>query len=186
MINDKKIVVGKVISAFGIKGFVKIISFCQEPLEIEKYRCFNEKGEEFSVRIANKNKAVTGFTKSGDAILIAEISTIKDRNKAEEARSMLIYTTRDQFGELDEDEFYQTDLIGLDLVDKTGQKIGKVLNVFDFGAGEMLEIELLEEFRPKNCEKIENFAFKNEFFGEIDVKNGKIEFLGAEIDLAKE
>ena len=41
---------------------------------------------------------------------------------------------------MEEDEFYVTDLIGMDVIDETGEQIGKVLTVSDFGAGDLLEI----------------------------------------------
>lgn len=183
--NNKKVTVAKVISSHGIKGQVKVASFCKDPLDIEKYRCFLKDDKEIKIEICNKNKVAVGHLNSGDAILIAKISGITDRNQADEIKNAEIYALRSEFEDLEsDDEFYYADLIGLDVVEN-GEKIGKVKNIFDFGASEMLEIEFDKENKEKGLEKIENFPFENKFFGQVDVKNGFIEIKLPEILMAK-
>ena len=70
---DKKIIIAKIISAFGIRGEVKIISYCQNPLDVEKYPLFDQNNQPVELKISNKNKAVIGSTAGGDAILIVKI-----------------------------------------------------------------------------------------------------------------
>ncbi len=166
----KKILIGKINSVFGIKGEVKIISYCQNPTDIEKYPLFDKNDVALTLKITNKNKAVVGTTSDGGAILIAKISLADDRNAAEKLRGLEIFTDRKNFStKLKKDEFYQEDLVGLNVVDDAGKVLGKVLAVLDFGGGVMLEIEFNA---IKDLEKIENFPFKNEFFPEIDVEKG--------------
>ena len=178
----KKILIAKIISAFGIKGEVKIVAFCDNPLQIEKYPLFDAKGNPIQIKITNKNKTVIGSSGSGDPILIAKVSTINDRNQAEAMRGSEFFVNREDFSETSEDEFYYIDLIGLEVHDENSKKIGKVLNVQDFGAGGMLEIEFEDEFHKstngKAFEKIENFPFSGKIFPEVNVKKGflKIEF----------
>lgn len=171
----KKILIGKINSAFGIKGEVKIVSYCKQPTDIEKYQIFDNKGNLLKLKISNKNKAVIGNTADGNAILIAKISGIDDRNKAEEARGSELFTNRDDFKKLsNDDEFYHVDLIGLKVIDADKKPLGKVINVCDFGAGAMLEIEFEQKNVEQKLEKIESFPFKNEFFPTVDVKGGVI------------
>ncbi|MDX2083273.1 MAG: ribosome maturation factor RimM [Rickettsiales bacterium] len=174
----KKILIAKVISAFGIKGEVKIINYCQEPLQLEKYPLFDAKGNSLQLKISNKNKTAIGSNSSGAPIFIAKITGVDDRNNAEKIRGTEIFINRQDLKQTSEDEFYYADLIGLDVVDKNTKKIGKVIDVQDFGAGGMLEIEFDEEFRKsdlgKNLEKIENFPFSNKIFPQIDLKNNFI------------
>lgn len=167
----KKILIGKIISVFGIKGEVKIISYCGEPQQIENYSLFDEKENPLKLKISNKNKAVIG-TSNGDAILIAKLDGISDRNAAEKLRGTEIFTNRDDFEGADENEFYYVDLIGLDVIDMKSKKIGKVLSVSDHGAGGIIEIEFDSETPQKNYEKIENFSFKNQIFPEVSLKGG--------------
>lgn len=171
----KKILLGKVISAFGIKGEVKIISYCENPTDIENYKLFNQKGDALSLKISNKNKSVVGVNKNGGSILIAAIKGVTDRNAAEKLRGEEIFVDRKDLDETLEDEFYYADLIGLDVVDNDQKKIGKVINVYDFGAGGMLEIEFLKVDGKNKMGKIENFPFKTAIFPRVDVKLGIVE-----------
>ena len=171
---NKKILIGKINSAFGIKGEVKIISYCQYPSDIEKYKLFDKNNCELKLKISNKNKAVIGSNSSGGAILIAKIHGIEDRNAAEKICGAEIFTDRNDFKKISDDEFYQVDLIGLNVIDSCGSKVGKVLNVMDFGAGSMLEIEFDNPDAKKNLEKIENFPFKNEFFPNVNLQDQTI------------
>ena len=177
----KKILVGKISSVFGIRGEVKILSHCQHPADIEKYKLFYKNDREFKLKISNKNKAVVGSSGSGGAILIAKITGIDDRNEAEKLRGTELFADRADFKKIADDEFYQVDLIGLVVIDNAEKNIGKVVNVMDFGAGTMLEIEFSKADSARNLEKIENFPFKDEIFPEIDVKGGTIKIALPEI-----
>ncbi len=176
---SKKIVIAKIISAFGIKGEVKIVAYCQDPLQIEKYPLFDAKGAALKIKITNKNKAVVGSSGSGDPILIVKIDTIKDRNEAELARGLEIFVNREDLKETAADEFYYSDLIGLAVQTEDGTKIGKVLNVQDFGAGGMLEIAFEESFTQStaggNFDKIENFPFSGKIFPQVNIQQGFIQ-----------
>lgn len=181
----KKILVAKVVSVFGIKGAVKIISYCDNPIQIEKYPLFDAKGNSLKLKISNKNKTIVGLNSSGDAILIAEIEGVTDRNQAETLRGIEIFTNRQDLKKTAKDEFYYVDLIGLNVIDETSQKIGKVLNVNNFGAGGMLEIEFEENFHKKNSaknlEKIENFPFSSKIFPDVNLDEGTVLFVMPEI-----
>lgn len=170
---SKKIVIAKIISAFGIKGEVKIVAYCQDPLQIEKYPLFDAKDNVLQIKISNKNKAVVGSSGSGDPILIVKLSSISDRNQAEAARGSEIFVKREDLKETVDDEFYYADLIGLEVRSEDGSTIGKVLNIQDFGAGGMLEIEFTESFKNTaaggNFEKIENFPFSGKIFPEVNI-----------------
>ncbi|MEY4241517.1 MAG: hypothetical protein RJA14_1213, partial [Pseudomonadota bacterium] len=51
-----------------------------------------------------------------------------------------LYIPRDRLPEPDEDEFYLTDLVGLEARDPDGLVLGTVKSVQNFGADDMLEI----------------------------------------------
>ncbi|NBO25122.1 MAG: 16S rRNA processing protein RimM, partial [Chlamydiae bacterium] len=104
---------------------------------------------------------------------------------AEKIAKTELFVNRDDFPNLEEDEFYHVDLIGLNVINQEDVIVGKVKNIYDFGAGEMLEIEFLESNKNLNLEKIETFAFKNEFFPEIKIKSGTIKLSIPEINIVK-
>jgi 16S rRNA processing protein RimM len=171
---SKKVLIAKVISAFGIKGEVKILSYAENPLNIEKYELFDAKGNSLKLKISNKNKAVIGTNASGEPIFIAKIEGVNDRTLAETLRGQDLFASRENFSKTKKDEFYYVDLIGLNVVDMDSKKIGKVLSVNDFGAGGMIEIEFDEADAKSNREKIENFPFKNAVFPEVDLEKNFI------------
>jgi 16S rRNA processing protein RimM len=183
--NNKNIVIAKITSVFGIKGEVKMVVYCDDVLNIEKYALFDANGREFKVKISNKNKTVIGST-NGDPIIIAKIEGVNDRNESETLRGVELLTNRKNFKKTAKDEFYYVDLIGLKVVDKESKKLGVVLNVFDHGAGGILEIEFDEKNLPKNYGKIENFPFKNEFFPEVNIEEGFILIDLPEVVIGKE
>ena len=182
---SKNIVIAKIISAFGIKGEVKMIVYSDDYLNIEKYELFDANSKKFKVTISNKNKSAVGNV-NGDPVIIARIDGVNDRNESELLRGLELFTSRDNFDETDSDEFYYVDLIGLDVIDDKSQKIGKVLNVFDHGAGGILEIEFDEKSIPKNYGKIENFSFEGSTFPEVNIAKGFVTMNVPEVVIGKE
>jgi 16S rRNA processing protein RimM len=170
-----KVLIAKVSSAFGIKGEVKIIIYSDNHGNIEKYPLFDEKGNGLKLRISNKNKAIIGNS-LGNPIAIVKIDGVNDRNAAEQLHGQEIFANRSDFEETSEDEFYYVDLIGLSVIDMNSKKIGKVVNVLNQGAGGIIEIEFDDIDAQKNCSKIDNFSFKNEFFPEVNLQKGFIRF----------
>lgn len=129
-----KVCLGVIVGAHGIRGEVKVKSFTQNPVDIKNYRVFeNDDGsEKFNLKFgsfAGKN-------------IKASVEGITDRNQAEEIKGQKLFIERDLLEELEEDDFYHADLIGLDANledDKT--TIGKVTGVYNYGAGDFLEIK---------------------------------------------
>ena len=74
--------------------------------------------------------------------IVARLSGIEDRNAAEGIKGLELYVTRAVLPELDEDEFYYHDLIGLDVDDSEDNRIGKVIMVDNYGAGDIIEVSL--------------------------------------------
>ncbi len=182
--SAEKIIVAKVSSAFGIKGEVKMICFLENPAKIEKYALFDASGNSVKIKITNKNKAVIGHTAAGDPVIIARIDGVNDRNASELLNGKEIFANRSEFAATKKDEFYIADLIGLDVVDMNSKKIGKVIDIANYGAGTIIEIKFNQADAEKNLEKIENFPFKNEIFPEVDVAQGFVRIEMPELVIA--
>ncbi len=74
--------------------------------------------------------------------MVVRTKEIETREQAEAARGLKLYIPRALLPEPeDEDEFYVTDLVGLDVVSVEGEPLGRVKSVHDFGAGDLLEVE---------------------------------------------
>jgi 16S rRNA processing protein RimM len=72
----------------------------------------------------------------------ARLEGVGDRSAAESLRGTLIEVERDALPPLDDGEYYHSDLLGLPCFDQDGSAIGTVSAVENFGAGDLLEVEL--------------------------------------------
>jgi 16S rRNA processing protein RimM len=129
---EKRVCVGAVTGAHGVRGAVKIKSFTAKPEDVARYGALeDESGERrFTLSLIGASKGV----------LIGHLSGIADRDQAEAARGLRLYLHRDALPPTEEDEFYHADLIGLEAVLSDGTPLGPVRAVHDFGAGDTLEI----------------------------------------------
>ncbi|MBI2733579.1 MAG: ribosome maturation factor RimM [Aquabacterium sp.] len=74
-------------------------------------------------------------------VVVATAEGLEDRNAAEALKGARVYVSRSAFPTPDEDEFYWVDLIGLDVVNKEGQALGKVVDLLDTGPNSVLRLE---------------------------------------------
>lgn len=128
----ERICVGAIAGAFGVRGEVRLKSFCAEPRDIATYGpLVTEDGKRsFAVTLT---RPVTGG-------LGARLSGVATREDAEALKGVTLWAPRAALPSLPDDEFYHADLIGLEVVDTGGQVLGRVRAVFDHGAGDILEI----------------------------------------------
>ena len=125
------ILVGAVAGAFGVRGEVRLKSFCAEPAAIADYApLVTEDGRSFGV-------ALTRPLKGGFAARLTGVAT---REEAEALKGTRLYAPRERLPALPEDEFYHADLIGLRVLDPGGAEVGRIRAVHDHGAGDILEI----------------------------------------------
>jgi 16S rRNA processing protein RimM len=80
--------------------------------------------------------------RSGSSGAIARLSGICDRSAAEALRGSLVEVERSALPPLEEGEYYHADLIGLDCFDRDRNPVGRVVGVENYGAGDLLEVEL--------------------------------------------
>ncbi|MDO5646965.1 ribosome maturation factor RimM [Paracoccus sp. (in: a-proteobacteria)] len=127
-----KICVGAIAGAFGVKGEVRLKSFCATPDDIATYGpLLSEDGKRsFAVTLT---RPVTGG-------LGARLSGVATREDAEALKGVTLWAPRSALPSLPDDEFYHADLIGLEVVDTGGVILGRVRAIFDHGAGDILEI----------------------------------------------
>ncbi|OPZ77184.1 MAG: Ribosome maturation factor RimM [Alphaproteobacteria bacterium ADurb.Bin438] len=131
--KNKMVCVCQVASAHGVKGEVKLFSFMEDRLNIKSYPVlFDEDGKSYEVK-------VTGLFK--EDLLIARLNDNMDRNVAEELRGKKLYVNRDNMPDLEEEEYYHADLIGLEVVTTDGENLGIVSAIHNFGAGDILEVK---------------------------------------------
>ncbi len=127
-----RICIGAIAGAFGIVGEVRLKSFCSQPEDIASYGpVYTEDGTR-QFRIILTRPVAGGYG--------ARIAGVNTREEAEALRGTSLFIDREKLPSLPDDEFYHTDLIGLDALDTGGEVLGKVMAVHNHGAGDIIEI----------------------------------------------
>ena len=127
------ILMGTIGGAQGLRGEVRVKSYTDDPMAIGEYgTLYDAEGNPFEVLDirSHKNMAVMRFR------------GVNDRTAAEKLNGTDLYVDRDTLDDddLDEDEFFYADLEGLEARDEEGRSWGTVTAIFDFGAGDILEL----------------------------------------------
>ncbi|MDO5606066.1 MAG: ribosome maturation factor RimM [Paracoccus sp. (in: a-proteobacteria)] len=127
-----RICVGAIAGAFGVHGEVRLKSFTADPAAIAAYGplATEDGGRSFDVTLT---RPVTGG-------MGARLSGVETREQAEALRGLTLWAPRAALPSLPDDEFYHTDLIGLEVFDPGGRLLGRVRAIYDHGAGDILEI----------------------------------------------
>ncbi|MFW8595739.1 ribosome maturation factor RimM [Cribrihabitans neustonicus] len=126
------ICVGAVAGAFGVRGEVRLKSFCAVPEEIESYSPLTSEDGSQSYTLT-----ITRPVKNGFAAILSGVETKED---ADAIKGLQLFARRDQLPSLPDDEFYHADLIGLEVHDTGGTLLGRVKSVQNHGAADLLEI----------------------------------------------
>ena len=130
----RRVLLGRIAGAHGVRGEVRIRSYTAEPASIAAYGPLADKPGTREFKLALRG------TVRGDE-LIARIEGVNDRNAAEALRGTELYVDRDRLPPIESaSEFYEVDLIGLEAVDRDGNTLGTVARVTNYGAGPVLEV----------------------------------------------
>ncbi len=121
-------------TAQGLRGEVRVRCYTSDPVSLGDYgNLSTADGRIFEILDIREAKTVA----------IVRFRGINDRDAAEALNGLELFIERDNLpdDELDDDEFYYADLEGLEAVDQEGKSYGTVSGVFDFGAGDLLELK---------------------------------------------
>jgi 16S rRNA processing protein RimM len=160
MAGGDRVCLGQIGAAHGVRGEVRLHSFTADPAAIASYGPLEgEDGRIFEIETMRPAKDHFVVTLAG----------VADRDAAERLVNIKLYVPRERLPAPDEpDEFYHADLIGLAVVDRSGQKRGTVIAVHNFGAGDLIEI------RSDASNKTELLPFDETHVPTVDVAAGKI------------
>ena len=169
---EKRVLLGRISGAHGIRGDVVIRSYTQDPMAIGDYGPLSN----FDGSLLYKIK-VRRVTSKG---VVAHVKGVDDRNGAEALKSVELFATRDQLGEPEDGAYFYSDLIGVRVFGVEGNEVGEVVGVENFGAGDLLEVLFSGLKQP------EYVAFLDEFVPSVDLKAGRvvIDIDAAGIDLS--
>lgn len=127
-----RVCVGAIAGAFGVRGEVRLKSFCAVPGAIADYGPLTDEAGQRAFDVT-----LTRPVKGGIA---ARLSGVTTREAAEALRGTRLYAPRARLPETGPDEYYHADLIGLTVADPGGAVLGRVAAVLNHGASDILEI----------------------------------------------
>jgi 16S rRNA processing protein RimM len=124
--------VAAVATAHGIRGALKLRCFTERPEDAAAYGpVYDRQGRQlFSLRMIGRSRGG----------ILVEADGIEDRNAAEAMRGLELFVPRSALPDPGPDEFYHTDLEGLDVLRADGARLGVVRALNNFGAGDILEV----------------------------------------------
>ena len=155
----ERVCIGRFLGAHGVHGRVKLQSFMTRPEDLFGLGpLLDEQGRTYSVR----------RTGTGKDHFLAEVEGLKQREAADALRGIRLYVDRARLPEPDDaDEFYHADLLALEAVTADGQPFGTVVAVYDFGAGDVLELR-------HATGKLVQLPFTKAIVPEVDLKAGRL------------
>ncbi len=134
-VNSDLVLMAVIGAPHGVKGEVRAKPHTDDPLALDAYGPLrDEAGKAYEIQSIRPAKNVVVLRLAG--------VTTREAAEALKGRSLFVERERLPDDELEEDEFFQTDLIGLAVRDAEGKAYGKVHAVHDFGGGDILELAL--------------------------------------------
>ena len=139
--------VGRIVDAWGLKGWIKVQPFASDPQALFSSRRWfilpSEKaGVSRPATVAGSLPTllkITQVKEHGD-VVVALAQEVPDRTAAEAMRGARVFIGRGSFPTPDPDEFYWVDLIGLDVFNREGVSLGNVVGLLDTGPHSVLRV----------------------------------------------
>ncbi len=162
MTEAKRVCLGAFAGAHGVKGEVKVKTFTETPENIAAYGTVETED-------GARRFTLTVVRIIGPDIALVRAPEIKSREDAESLKGARLYIDRRELPAPEEDEFYLDDLVGLKAVDETGAPLGAVSAVYNFGAGDVVELKAIP-----GMQGVRLIAFTKADFPEVDIAAGTI------------
>jgi 16S rRNA processing protein RimM len=130
---DRLVLIGVFGVAQGVRGEIRIKSFTGEPAALAAYGPLTD---------AERSRAFAfeRLRRLRDDMLVAKVKGVESREAAAALTGVQIFARRGQLPPPGLDEFYYDDLVGLLVVTSDGERVGRVITLSNFGAGDILEI----------------------------------------------
>jgi len=129
MTETHLILVARVAGAFGVRGEVRITAFTEDPMALLQYGVLQRENGAPALTLVTARAAKGG--------VVAKTVEITTPEQADSLRGLELFIPRDALPEPEEDEFYLADLIGLQARGLSGEPIGRIKAVQNFGAGDL-------------------------------------------------
>jgi 16S rRNA processing protein RimM len=139
--------VARVLDAWGVKGWIRVQPYAKDPQALFSSRRWFLRPPESQVGRSAREAAaplpallrIIEAREHGDGV-VASVRDLHDRNAAEALRGARIFVPRSSFPTAGNDEFYWVDLIGLQVFNRDGARLGVVAGLLDNGAQSVLQV----------------------------------------------
>jgi 16S rRNA processing protein RimM len=133
---DNLVVMAKIAAPFGIKGWLKLQTFTEYADSLDAYDTWYLSGPKGWQLVEVEDFAVNAKA------VVAKLKGCDDRTAAELMRKREIAVPRDWLDDAAEDEFYWVDLIGSEVVNEAGERLGRIDSLMETGANDVLVVKL--------------------------------------------
>lgn len=164
--SPRRICVGKILGAHGVRGLAKIASFTAEPESVAAYGPVSDE--------TGKRRWTLTLQSWNKDHFLARLSGVDTREQAQALRGTSLYVPRTALPAATGDSFYYADLIGLEARLDTGAVYGAVVAVTNYGASDILDIR-----RPDGTSVLLPFA--NAFVPDVHLADGWLRIIPPEI-----
>ena len=148
-----KLIIGKIVNTIGLKGLLKVMPITADINRFKSLKTFFIDNEKFNASKVSINGNLVN-------LMIEGINNIE---QAEKLKNKDIVVLREDALKLKENEFFIADLIGIIVFDNKGSQYGKIIDVENYGANDIIVIE--HNGREESVPFIENI------FSKIDIEN---------------
>ncbi|KQN06590.1 ribosome maturation factor RimM [Sphingobium sp. Leaf26] len=139
--TDKPVTLAAIIGAHGVAGDVRLKLFGEGAESLKSFKSFDAAGRTLTLK----------SVRPGPNGAVARFAEVETRGAAEALRGTALTVPRSALPPLAEGEYYHADLIGLPCTASTGEALGTIVAVENFGAGDIIEVErpAIEGQKPK-------------------------------------
>ncbi len=137
--------VGRILDAWGIKGWIRVQPFAAEPQALLASRRWFVRPPDDAAVLRPGAASLPRLLKlvqvkaHGDGI-VAQVDGVEDRNAAEALRGVRLFVARSSFPTAGPDEYYWVDLLGLAVHNREGDLLGQVIGLIDNGPQSVLRV----------------------------------------------
>jgi 16S rRNA processing protein RimM len=156
---ENHICIGKIVGVSGIKGYVRIHYFTENFQDISEFSSIFDS--------QNKKHKIEKIISVKGNIIIVKITSIDSIEDAQKIVGLELFISRKDLKNLEEGYYYE-DLINMNVYFENNILYGKIINVVNYGASDILEIEEYESG------KVVMHPFSDEFILKVNLEEKKM------------
>ncbi len=155
----KKLTIGRIVAPHGVRGDVRIVPLTENPQRFFEMQ---------SLKIQDVGSFEIENIRWHKQFLLTKLSGIETMDDAEKLRNKEIEVTLEELGAPPEGRYYVFDMLGMDVFNVAGEKIGVLKEVLDTGAADVYVIKLIDSKKDMLVPAIKSVV------KEIDIDNKKM------------